>query len=133
MCNPIEALRRLRSWLALDGILALSVPSSDYFHFKYWLLRKSLLAPATRKYFERRSAFYRNQVLPHTHIYNFSNRSVRLLMEQAGLKPVFLGLTGWGRMYSTVGLLAKTLEALSSSRVGFAPSIFAIGKLSRQS
>lgn len=133
MCNPIEALRRMRPWLTPNGILGLSVPSSDYFHFKYWLLRKSFLASMTRKYFERRAAFYRNQVLPHTHIYNFSHRSVRLLMQQAGFEPVFLGLTGWhGRLGSKVDLLARTLEALSGSRIGFAPSIFAIGKLSRQ-
>lgn len=133
MCDPIEALRHMRSWLAPDGILALSVPSSDYFHFKYWLLRRSFLVPVTRRYFERRAAFYRNQVLPHTHIYNFSHCSVRLLMEQGGFKPVFIGLTGWhGGLGSTVGVLARTLEALSGSRVGFSPSILAIGKLSLQ-
>jgi hypothetical protein len=45
MCDPIYALRRLRSWLSADGVLALSVPSSDYFRFEFWLLRNSPFAP----------------------------------------------------------------------------------------
>jgi len=129
MCDPIGALRRFRSWLAPDGLLAISVPSSDYFHFKFWLLRRSPLTPVARRVFERRLDFYKTQVLPHTHIYNFSHRSVRLLLERGGFQPVFLELTGWhGRIGSLAGVVARVLEAASSSRIGLAPSLFAVGR-----
>jgi len=129
MCDPIDALCRLRPWLAPDGLMALSVPSSDYFHFKFWLLRRSPLTPLARRVFERRLEFYKKQVLPHTHIYNFSHKSVRLLLEHGGFQPVFLELGGWhDRIGSLVGVLARVLETASFSRIGFAPSLFAVGK-----
>lgn len=129
MCDPVDALCHLRPWLAPDGLMALSVPSSDYFHFKFWLLRRSPLTPVAKRVFERRLEFYKRQVLPHTHIYNFSHRSVRLLLERGGFQPVFLELTGWhDRIGSLVGVLASVLQAVSFSRIGLAPSFFAIGR-----
>jgi 2-polyprenyl-3-methyl-5-hydroxy-6-metoxy-1,4-benzoquinol methylase len=129
MCDPIDVLCRLRTWLAPEGVLALSVPSSDYFHFKFWLLRRSPVTPLAKWVFERRSEFYKKQVLPHTHIYNFSHKSVRLLLERGGFQPVFLELTGWhGQIRSLAGPLAKVLELMSGSRIGLAPSLFAVAK-----
>jgi len=128
MCDPIDALCRLRIWLAPDGLLALSVPSSDYFHFKFWLLRRSPLSPVAKWVFERRLEFYKKQVLPHTHIYNFSHKSTQLLLERGGFQPVFLELTGWhDRLGTFVDPLARALEVISGSRMGLAPSFFAIG------
>jgi 2-polyprenyl-3-methyl-5-hydroxy-6-metoxy-1,4-benzoquinol methylase len=129
LCDPIAALCRLRMWLATDGILALSVPSSDYFHFKFWLLRKSPLASLAQRVLERRLPVYKTQVLPHTHIYNFSHTSVRLLLTRAGFTPVFVGLTGWhGCIGSLCNLGGKLLAIASGSRVGFAPSLFVIAR-----
>jgi hypothetical protein len=133
MCDPIQVLCHLRTWLAPDGLVAVSVPSSDYFHFKFWLLRRSPLAPVAKRILERRLEFYKRQVLPHTHIYNFSHKSVQLLLERGGFQLVFPELTGWhGRAASVVGMFARMLEAVSGSRIGFAPSLFAVGKLSPQ-
>jgi 2-polyprenyl-3-methyl-5-hydroxy-6-metoxy-1,4-benzoquinol methylase len=133
MCDPIAALCRLYTWLTTDGILVLSVPSSDYFHFKFWLMRKSPLAPLVQRILARRSAVYKAQVLPHTHIYNFSHTSVRLLLAHAGFIPVFVGLTGWhGRIGSLCHLSGRLLEMVSRSRVGFAPSLFVIARLAPQ-
>jgi 2-polyprenyl-3-methyl-5-hydroxy-6-metoxy-1,4-benzoquinol methylase len=128
-CDPIGVLQRLRSWLAADGALALSVPSSDFFHFKFWLLRKSPLSPVARKYFEHRSTWYKAQVLPHTHIYNFSLASARTLLERAGFKPVRVELTGWhGRLRTVGSAVGRVLQTVSGSRLGLAPSVFAVAR-----
>ena len=132
-CDPIRVLQHLHSWLASDGVLGLSVPSSDFFHFKFWLLRKSPFSPVVRKYFERRSSWYKAQVLPHTHIYNFSHASVRALLERAGFKPVRVELTGWhGSVKTVASAVGRILEAVSGSRIGLAPSVFAVGRRADQ-
>jgi 2-polyprenyl-3-methyl-5-hydroxy-6-metoxy-1,4-benzoquinol methylase len=127
MRDPIEALRHMRPWLAQDGILALSVPSTDYFHFKFWLLRRSPLTAVAKWVFERRWEFYKEQALPHTHICNFSHKSTQLLLERGGSQPVFLELTGWhDRLGTFVDPMAGALEVISGSRIGLAPSLFAV-------
>lgn len=129
MCDPIEELRRFRTWLADDGLLAISVPSSDYFNFKYWMLRKSPVASVVGKAFERRAAFYKHQVLPHTHIYNFSHKSIGLMLRRAGYQPIFLSVTGWhGPRGKVMRPVSRALEAVSQSRIGLAPSLFAIAR-----
>jgi 2-polyprenyl-3-methyl-5-hydroxy-6-metoxy-1,4-benzoquinol methylase len=129
MLDPIGALTKLREWLAPDGVLAISVPSSDYFHFKFWLLRTSILAKVFRPIAEHYAEFYKHQVLPHSHIYNFSEKSVGMLMERGGFEPVAVGLTGWhgrfGRVFDRAG---RALELASGGRIGMAPSVFAIAR-----
>jgi hypothetical protein len=128
-CDPLAILARARDWLAGDGVFAMSVPSSDYFHFKFWLLRRSPLAGVVSAAFRRRSRFYETQVLPHTHIYNFSMASVRLLLERAGFVAVRVGLTGWhGAAAPLLSAAGAALAALSRGRVAFAPSVFALAR-----
>jgi 2-polyprenyl-3-methyl-5-hydroxy-6-metoxy-1,4-benzoquinol methylase len=126
MCDPISVLLKFRDWLAPDGLLAISVPSSDYFHFKFWLLRQSPVATVLNSVFKRRSAFYASQVLPHTHIYNFSHTSVRMILDRSGYRVLNLGLTGWhGRIGSLLHLFGQLGEN-ASKRFGFAPSLIAL-------
>lgn len=129
-CDPLAVLGWVREWLTPDGLVAISVPSSDYFHFKFWLLRRSPIAGLMAALFRRRSQFYASQVLPHTHIYNFSTDSVRRLLERAGFVPVHLGLTGWhGPRAPLYGAIGRLLAAASGSRIGFAPSVFAVARV----
>jgi 2-polyprenyl-3-methyl-5-hydroxy-6-metoxy-1,4-benzoquinol methylase len=129
-CEPIAVLEKARQWLAPDGRIALSVPSSDYFHFKFWLLRRSLAAGTMSAVFRRRSEFYATQVLPHTHIYNFSMDSVGRLLARSGFVPVHMGLTGWhGSSAPLFGAVGSLLAGVSGSRIAFAPSVFAIARL----
>lgn len=129
MCDPAKALSRMREWLAPDGLLAVSMPSSDYFHFKYWLLRRSPVGRAAQSVFERYSAFYRRQVLPHSHIYNFSHASMRLLLERGGFETVAVGVTGWhGYARALLTPLGQMLELVSNSKIGIAPSLFAMAR-----
>jgi 2-polyprenyl-3-methyl-5-hydroxy-6-metoxy-1,4-benzoquinol methylase len=127
--NPIEALRAFRGWLQDDGLIAFSVPSSDYFHFKYWALRSSPAAGILRRRMARRHAGYAQQVLPHTHVYNFTPRSARLMLRQAGLTPIHVSLTGWhGQFASLFRPMTTGLNAVTLNRVSLAPSIVAVGR-----
>lgn len=128
MCDPVTALSRLRRWLTADGILGLSVPSSDYFHLKYWVFTSW---PVTRFLLPRLQPGEgsRRAILPHTHIYNFSHRSLRMLLERAGLEPVCVAVTGWhGRLAPSMGPASQLIERLSGRRIGLAPSLFAIAR-----
>ncbi len=129
ICDPVAALKLMRPWLAADGILAVSVPSSDYFHFKYWLLKRSPLSRAAGFLVKRASSFCTRQVLPHTHIYNFSHRSLRMLLERAGFEPLTVRLIGWhGKLRAVMGPASQALERLSRSRIGLSPSLLAIAR-----
>lgn len=127
MCDPIGTLRALRPWLRADGLLALSVPSTDYFHFKYWLLKESPVRGAGRRVAGRRSSSHEFRALPHTHIYNFSHTSVRLLAERAGFEPISVGVTGWhGPNRRIMTPLSRAIERFSKGRIGMAPSLFLV-------
>jgi len=129
ICDPVGTLRQMGAWLAPGGVLAFSVPSSDYFHFKFWLLTRSPAASLLRSYFKRRTHFYERQVLPHTHIYNFSPKSVRMVVEKAGLRLRYLRLTGWhGSTGPALDFLGRSIFAFSRGRVAFAPSFFAVAE-----
>jgi 2-polyprenyl-3-methyl-5-hydroxy-6-metoxy-1,4-benzoquinol methylase len=127
MCDPIEALQKMRSWLKKDGVIAISVPASDYFHFKYWILAKQPASNFIRNALMRSRPFYSRQVLPHTHIYNFSKKSVALMLNKAGFRTIHMSLTGWhGYMKSILNTTSNMLDFISASRISLAPSIFAI-------
>mgnify|MGYP001798318557 CR=1 FL=1 len=127
--EPIGALKLFRTWRNGAGSVAFSVPSSDYCYFKFWALRSSRLSFLIRPIMERYRAVYITQVLPHTHIYNFSRESAARLLTQAGFEPLYVGLTGWhgaaGRVFRPISAL---LDKLSGGRISFAPSIIAVGR-----
>lgn len=132
MCDPRTALRQLSRFLAPDGVLAFSVPASDYFHFKYWLLAESPLAGPLRNVFARRSSFYGKQILPHTHIYNFSRESAARLAASAGLEVVRLNVTGWhGSLAPASALATRVVDLVSGGRRDFAPSIVVTARHAR--
>lgn len=127
--DPIGALKQFHGWLAHDGLVAFTVPASDYFHLKFWLLRTSWLSSIFRPLMERYREFYVKQVLPHTHIYNFSQSSAKQMLKRAGFEPVYIGLTGWhGPVGRTLAPISSLLSLVSRRRLSVAPSIIAIGR-----
>lgn len=132
ICDPIAALQKLGGWLSPDGIVAVSVPSTDYFHFKWWLLVGQPFAKPFRRLVSKKLTYYEKQVLVHSHIYSFSRRSMTLMLQRAGYEPLHVGLTGWhGRMAPIGRTVAGVLGAVSGKRIDFAPSIFAIARLKK--
>ena len=129
MRDPRSCLRTLRSVIASDGVLALSVPSTHYFWFKF----KALLALRARpslfkRILGKRAAVYSSQILPHTHLYNFTPHSVAMLLSQAGFKSVMIRAVGWtGRSPALAGL-CNAMMAITGGRIGVAPSVFAIAR-----
>jgi len=129
VCDPTPMLRTMRSWLAPGGLVAVSVPASDYFHLKYWVLARSPLSRLLRPWLLRRSPFYVTQILPHTHIYNFSDRSLRAMLERAGLQVSSTEPVGWhGRLARPLDRLGRLLYRVSRRRVVLAPSLFAVAE-----
>jgi SAM-dependent methyltransferase len=129
ICDPVSTLRQMSAWLAPGGVLALSVPSSDYFHFKYWSFTHSPFAGVLRRYFRRRAVFYERQVLPHTHIYNFSPASIRVMLQKAGLRLRYLRLTGWhGSTGPAFDVLGRSIAFVMRGKIAFAPSVFVVAE-----
>lgn len=124
--DPVKVLRKLKDFLADDGILTISVPSADYFMFKYWLYRKQPFSAWMRRHMP--GNMQGGRVLIHNHINTFSVRSAALMLRKAGLRPVYVTSVGWrgGRAGRACSLVGDALWALSGHRVAFAPSIFMV-------
>lgn len=126
MCDPLHALRQLRRWLASDGLLAVSVPSSDYFHLKYWVLARSPMRVLARRL---RLTSDSARVLPHTHIFNFSPQSLAMLLQRGGFDPLLVSPTGWHGRTRLVGEpVSELLWRVSRRRLALSPSVFALAR-----
>lgn len=134
VCAPIEKLKFIKNWLSPTGIIAISVPASDYFHFKFWLLRRQPLSNIIRNVFAKKSEFYNHQILPHSHIYNFSHKSLNIMLDKAGYEVLHVSLSGWHGPIGFVGrLIGNFLKVVSNNKICFAPSLFAIAKTKQSS
>jgi len=129
VCDPVVELRRLREWLSADGIFAMSVPASDYFHLKYWMLIKQPLAGPLRRFVAKRSKSIENKILPSSHIFSFTPKSLDILLRRASFEPLEVGLTGWhSKIPRIMVLVGDALAKLSNGRIAIAPSIFAVAR-----
>lgn len=104
--DPIRILSHMRRMVWRDGVVAISVPSSHYFEFTFWLYRKSPISGFMFRHFPGHMTWC---VLCHNHITTPSPRSARLRMEKAGLRVS--GRIVW---YATF------------KKIIFAPSIFLV-------
>jgi 2-polyprenyl-3-methyl-5-hydroxy-6-metoxy-1,4-benzoquinol methylase len=132
--DPIKVLKHLCRLTSDDGVVAVSMPSADYFAFRYWLYRKSPIAGYMRRKYP--GNMEEGRVLVHNHLITPSMKSVKLMMKKAGLKLVHLspycsGLSG-GRLGKGLKLAGKVLWVASFGRVAFAPSVFAIAVKDRR-
>jgi ubiquinone/menaquinone biosynthesis C-methylase UbiE len=126
--DPIRILKEMIRFLKTDGVVAISVPSADYFRFKYWFYRKQPFSAWMRRKFP--GNMRDGMVLIHNHLNTFSLDAAKLMMEKAGLRVIFIspycsGLNGGrlGRIIKTVG---KLLWLISFKKIAFAPSLFLV-------
>ena len=129
MTDPRSCLKTLRGVIATDGVLALSVPSTHYFWFKFKVLLALRARPALfKRILGRRAGMYSSQILPHTHLYNFTPRSVALLLRQAGFESVLIRAVGWTGRSALLAGFCNLLMAITGGRIGMAPSVFAVAR-----
>ena len=129
MTDPRASLRTMRGLIEPDGVLALSVPSTHYFWFKFKAFCALRARPRLFNFLlGRRAATYKAQILPHTHLFNFSPRAVNLLLRQAGFKPVLIRAVGWTGRSALLDLVCRAILAMTANRIGMAPSVFAIAR-----
>ena len=123
--DPIRILRNMKRLVKEGRIIAISVPSADYFTFKYWLYRKQPLNAWVRRKYP--GNMQEGRVLIHNHVNTFSVTSARLLLEKAGLTVIFIspwgaGLRG-GRLGKVLRLIGRILWIASFKVIAFAPKI----------
>lgn len=129
MTDPRACLKLLRQVTAADGVLALSVPSTHYFWLKFKVLRALRARPwLFRRLLGRRAALYTSQILPHTHLYNFTPRSVELLLQQAGFAPVAVHAVGWTGRSNLLETACNVTMAITGHRMAMGPSVFALAR-----
>jgi 2-polyprenyl-3-methyl-5-hydroxy-6-metoxy-1,4-benzoquinol methylase len=113
LVDPLRVLLKLRELIKDDGIILITVPSTHYF-----MLKKRIF-----------SLLGKRRALVHTHIYNFTPKSVALLLEKARFKPMRFGGTGWhGPIRGIANPVARALFGLTGSRSVYYPSLVCIAK-----
>lgn len=124
--DPIKTLKELKRLLSEDGVLAISVPSADYFIFKYWLYRKQPFSAWMREHMP--GNMEGGRALVHNHINTFSVKSAKVMMEKAGLKTIYVSSIGWrgGRIGKICRSIGSLLWICSRYNIAFAPSIFIV-------
>jgi len=129
MPDPRACLRQLRDRMTSDGVFALSVPSTHYFWLKFKVLHAIRRNPGLFKFLlGSKATMYSRQILPHTHLFNFSARAVRLLLEQSGFRVECVRAVGWTGRSSALDTLCHLTMRLTGERYGMAPSLFAIAR-----
>lgn len=126
--DPIRILGSMTRLVKKDGVVAISVPSAQYFEFKYWLYRQQPFGAWMMR--KAPGNIEAGRVLCHNHITTPSLRSAKLMMEKAGLRvvhtaPYCSGLNG-GRLGQILRLAGNVVWGMSFKRIVFAPSIFLV-------
>lgn len=123
MAAPWEMVDALKARLKPRSVLAVSVPSSDYFRLKYHVfkLARSIRSRAASK---ERSLFG----LCHTHLYNFTPKSLRVLLEKQGLAVEYVAGIGWLSRYRAASKAARVIEGLTGGRVAIFPNVIAVAR-----
>lgn len=129
MAAPWDMVAVFRAHLKADGVLTVSVPSSHYFRLKYHLFRlirgvTSQQAIRERANNSRPSLFG----LCHTHLYNFTPKSLSLLLTQQGFDVQHVGGIGWLSRFWLFSKLARVIEVLTFGRIAIFPSVIAVAR-----
>lgn len=118
MVDPIEAIKTFRSLIKDDGLLLITVPSSHYFVLKKRIY--SVWAPSAR-------------ALVHTHLYNFTPCSMRMLLEKAGFETIMMKGVGWHGAIGPLATAAASLaRILSGGKLVYSPSLMCIARPSKR-
>jgi 2-polyprenyl-3-methyl-5-hydroxy-6-metoxy-1,4-benzoquinol methylase len=114
LVNPLETLQLLRGLIKDKGIILISVPSSDYF-----ILKKRVFS-----FFKRPG-----HALIHTHLYNFTPKSLKIMLQKASFEPISTFGIGWHDFAEKPGNLASTLiNKLTLGSKVFSPSVVVLAR-----
>jgi ADP-heptose:LPS heptosyltransferase/2-polyprenyl-3-methyl-5-hydroxy-6-metoxy-1,4-benzoquinol methylase len=109
--DPRKILHIFKTILKKDGVLLISVPSSHYFYIKHHIF----------------NIFNKKPNLVHTHIYNFTIKSLQILVEESGFTIHEIGPTGWhGKLKSIGSIMSDFLKIISNNKITFAPSVYCV-------
>jgi 2-polyprenyl-3-methyl-5-hydroxy-6-metoxy-1,4-benzoquinol methylase len=130
LADPWETVRLFRAALTPDGLLVVSVPSAQYFRLKYHVL-KAFRRVFSRRVLRERPTNTGQSVLGlcHTHIYNFSPKSLSLLLSKGGMSTIRVGGIGWSRKLWYFEAIARLISIASFGRVQLYPSVIAVAKI----
>ncbi|MGB8326733.1 MAG: class I SAM-dependent methyltransferase [Steroidobacteraceae bacterium] len=127
MPDPRKVLRSFRDLIEADGILIVSVPSSHYFILKFWVFR--LIRAASRFVGLRNKSPSHERVLVHTHLYNFTPKSLDRLLHGAGFRVEVVSGIGWhGRMARVGRVIASLVRITTLQRVYLYPSLLCVAR-----
>lgn len=123
MAEPWRMVAQLRDRLKPGGLLVVSVPSSHYFRLKYHTFK--LARRGARRAPGASSALG----LCHTHLYNFTPRSLALLLERQRMTVDHVAGIGWLSRFAPAAKLARVIEVLTSGRIAIFPSVVAVAHM----
>lgn len=126
---PWETVRAFREALSPGGVLIVSVPSAQYFRLKYYVFKAYRLL-FSRQELRERALSPRPSLfgLCHTHVYNFSGKSLSALLAKGGMSTVHVGGIGWSKRLWYLNLLARIIATASFGRVLIFPSVIAVAR-----
>lgn len=114
LVDPQQTLEQLRALMKENGIILISVPSSDYF-----ILKKRVFNIAGR----------RSRALVHTHLYNFTPKSLRLMLEKANFVPLKIFGIGWhGRAEYLGNSISAAINSITFGSKVLSPSVVALAR-----
>jgi len=132
IATPWNTVNDLKMAMATDGLLIVTVPSSHYFHLKYFVF-KVFRTLFSRKSLQDRTTSVGRSVfgLCHTHPYNFSPVSLKLMLERGGFTTIYVGGSGWSERFRVAAWMARVIAALTGNRVQIFPSVLAVAKVTK--
>jgi 2-polyprenyl-3-methyl-5-hydroxy-6-metoxy-1,4-benzoquinol methylase len=114
LVDPQQTLEGLRALMKNDGIILISVPSSDYF-----ILKKRIFTLLGRH----------GMALVHTHLYNFTPQSLRIMLKKASFEPLQIFGIGWHDSAESIGNAASAvINKLTNGSKVYSPSVVAIAR-----
>jgi 2-polyprenyl-3-methyl-5-hydroxy-6-metoxy-1,4-benzoquinol methylase len=129
LAEPWETLQTMKQYLADDGVLVVSVPSSDYFMLKYRIFKILRTIFSAEKVKARPdssgSSIYG---LCHTHLYNFTPKSLSLLLERGGFRVERVCGIGWLSRYWVFSKIARIIELATGGHIAIFPSVLAVAR-----
>lgn len=129
LAEPWQTVESFREALSPDGLLVVSVPSAQYFRLKYHVFRTFRQVFSRRVMRDRPTSTGMSILgLCHTHIFNFSPKSLSALLEKGGMSTVYVGGIGWSRRLWYLEAIARLIAVVTLGRVQLYPSVIAVAK-----
>jgi 2-polyprenyl-3-methyl-5-hydroxy-6-metoxy-1,4-benzoquinol methylase len=129
LASPWKTIADFKKIISKNGLLIVTVPSAHYFLIKYLFFRAFRIL-FNKKAVRNRATYTGCSIfgLCHTHPYNFSPKSMRLMLESNGFDVVFTGGVGWSRNFWPARALATLISLISIKRLQIFPSLLIVAK-----